>query len=221
MTFLEVVIVLAILSALVGMTAPVAFRRVQAARVARAEAELERLAAALEDHWYERAAFPPSLASLVPDYLAAGVNGGGLLDEWSGEPYVYELEASPGARAARLRSRGPNRIDEGGRGDDLELGVSASRAARRRTAEELASIRVAVTRHLAAGGDLAGTWTGVDRVRVGLPEAYDRDGWGNPYAEARADAEPAGGPRPPAAGVVYSPGPDEIDDLGGGDDLLM
>ncbi len=48
MTFLEVVVVLAILSTLVGMTAPAAFRRVRAARVAKARAELDTVRKMLE-----------------------------------------------------------------------------------------------------------------------------------------------------------------------------
>ena len=61
---------------------------------------------------------PRVLSVLAEDGIRAGPGSPRLLDPW-GTPYHYApLGASEGGPAVMIRSFGPNRADDGGRGDD-------------------------------------------------------------------------------------------------------
>ncbi len=62
-TLIELIVVLAVLGLLVGTGVPLAGAVVQADRRQEAQRELADIAAALDSYWFERAAFPATLAT--------------------------------------------------------------------------------------------------------------------------------------------------------------
>jgi len=91
-----------------AIIAPSLFNKFGEAQETLAQAELKRMSFLIEDSFFEHGEFPERLGD-----LATGDDP--LLDPW-GSPYRYERSS---AFAYRLWSKGPNRRDENGEGDDL------------------------------------------------------------------------------------------------------
>lgn len=184
-TLIEVVIVLAVIAILAGSMAPLVANAAKRQRADAALREVTNLAQALEAFYAENGRFPTALdesgfaASYIPIRSSAplsdpcGDAGAVLLYDVSGPPDV-----------ASVRSRGPNGLDQGGGGDDVERIVSGAPPGRRRTREKLSVITATLAVFLAAGtgdGHLSGDWVGADREALGLPPSYDRDGFNRPF----------------------------------------
>lgn len=95
----------------------------------KASRDLEELKIAIGEYTQDVGDYPPSeygLKALLVNVGVRGWNGpyispqSNLLDPW-GEEYIYELKRSKrsGNLYVELRSRGPNRRDDRGRGDDI------------------------------------------------------------------------------------------------------
>ena len=158
-----------------------------------ADAELNALAEAARACFEDHAAFPANLALLVPSYLDAGVDGGGLIDPWN-RPYLQTITTG-GANPPRLnlRSSGPDRQDDDGGDDDISLDVSSVPPGRKTTLWKLEIAQTALNSSPTLV--LTGVWSN-DRAVLGLTPAFDVDGWGRPFAVNAA------------ARAVYSAGPD-------------
>ena len=158
------------------------------------EAELAALAAAGQQYFADRAAFPAGTADLAGSYLDAGLNNAAFSDPWRNN---YSLVINHGGTNPPnwiVRSRGPNRIDESGGGDDLTIVVTSEVAGRGTTLD-----RVRVAQSVLNGAPalaLTGNWTGSDRAALGLAAPYDVDGWGRAIQINAASR------------TVYSAGPD-------------
>jgi general secretion pathway protein G len=142
-----------------------------------AQRELETLADAMRAYYAANAAFPATLNDLVGDYLDAGFNGEALVDPWQ-RGYVRIVDAGPPA-VARLRSWGPDRADDGGGDDDLEVTVSSAPPGRETTLFKLEIAQAALNAQ--PGLVLSGVWSGGDRAALGLDPVFDRDGWGRDF----------------------------------------
>lgn len=158
-----------------------------------ADAELNALAEAARAWFEDHAAFAANLALLVPSYLDAGVDGGGLVDPWN-RPYLQTITVG-GANPPRLnlRSSGPDRQDDNGGDDDISLDVSSVPPGRKATLWKLEIAQTALNSSPTLV--LTGLWSN-DRGALGLTPAFDLDGWGRPFAVNAA------------ARAVYSAGPD-------------
>ncbi len=158
-----------------------------------ADSELNALAEAVRNWFEDHAAFAANLALLVPSYLDAGVDGGGLLDPWN-RPYLQTITTG-GANPPRLslRSSGPDRQDDAGGDDDIVLDVSSVPPGRKATLWKLEIAQSALNSNPTL--ILTGLWSN-DRALLGLTPAFELDGWGRPIAVNAA------------ARAVYSVGPD-------------
>lgn len=203
-TLLELIVVLAVVSILFATGVPLAGAVVDAQRRTEARFALETIARALDDYWFDQAAFPATLAA--PDfagvYFHTGVNGSLLLDPWGGLPLVYSRD--PATNTARVHSRGENGLDNGFAAEEFAIAVNAASAGLRKTRQRMAVIVRALAQHVGGGGTLTGTWS-TDRAAMGLGSEYGNDGFGTPFT---LDA---------ATRVLRSAGPDRS--AGNGDDL--
>ena len=125
-TLLELVVVLAVLALLAGLSIPLydALRTRQ--RTEATLQEMSQIGQAMLQAYQDQGGFVPDLADLAPAYLAAGFVGDDhTLDGW-GNPYAYDPSYQPMVPAARLISFGPDEADDGGdETTDLVLVVSA------------------------------------------------------------------------------------------------
>ncbi len=147
-------------------------------KISRSQLDLAAIADAARAYYEDRAAFPATLGALVPGYLDPGFGGGNLSDPWR-QPYLLVLQSGGAAPDVLLaRSRGPNRQDNGGGGDDLQVAVSSAPPGRKTTLHKLdiAQTILNANSHLA----LTGSWP-ADRLALGLAPAFDTDGWGRPF----------------------------------------
>jgi general secretion pathway protein G len=162
-------------------------------KVSGCQVELAAIAEAARAFFEDRAAFPATVADLVPGYLDPGFGGGNLSDPWK-QPYRLILQSGGTAPDVLLvRSHGPNRQDNGGGGDDIQVSVSSVPPGRKTTQQklEIAQTILNANPHLV----LTGNWP-TDRAALGLAPAFDIDGWGRSFGINAASR------------VVFSAGPD-------------
>lgn len=147
-------------------------------KLSRCQMELAAIADAARAFYEDRAAFPATVADLVPGYLDPGFGGGSLSDSWR-QPYRLILQGGGTAPEVLLvRSRGPNRQDDGGGGDDIQVAVSSVPPGRKTTLYKLE-----IAQSILNANDilpLIGDWP-TDRTALGLAPAFDTDGWGRPF----------------------------------------
>jgi general secretion pathway protein G len=155
--------------------------------------ELAALAEAARAFYEDRAAFPTSTAQLSPDYLDAGVDGGAFLDPWNQGYGLVLVSGGTTAEVLWIRSRGPDRQDDGGGDDDRDLMVSSVPPGRKTSLWKLAIAQTALNNNPTLA--LTGSWP-ADRTALGLADAFASDGWGRSFAVNVAS-------RP-----IYSVGPD-------------
>lgn len=147
-------------------------------KIARCEAELATLGDAVRAFFEDRAVFPANLGALVPAYLDPGFGGGTFADPWR-QPYSLFLQSGGTAPPVLfVRSRGPNRQDNGGAGDDLQVAVSSVPPGRRATMRKLEIAQTLLNSNPSLV--LTGSWP-VDRTALGLAAPFDADGWGRPF----------------------------------------
>ncbi|MFY9344416.1 MAG: prepilin-type N-terminal cleavage/methylation domain-containing protein [Planctomycetota bacterium] len=176
-TLIELIVVLAVLGLLVGTGVPLAGAVVQADRRQEAQRELADIAAALDSYWFERAAFPATLATtgFLGTHLHGGVGNTAIEDAFgAGQGYQYSVSA---AGVATIYSRGENGIDDGAGAEELVVRVNSAVPGTRRTWQRLRLIVEVLANHIEAGGSVAGAWPAV-RAATGLGATYDTDGFG-------------------------------------------
>ncbi|MCB1150319.1 type II secretion system protein GspG [bacterium] len=144
-----------------------------------AAAEMEAIAQAARLYFEQNAAFPLTAAQLSGSYLDPGIAGDAFADPWNS---AYALVVSAPAGAApwlAVRSWGPDRQDDGGGDDDLQLVVSGEPPGRNSTNRKLAIVQSALNANPSLA--LTGNWLN-DRASLGLDAAFDSDGWGRVFA---------------------------------------
>lgn len=177
-TLIEMIVVLAVLSILVGTAVPLAGAVVEADRRQEVQRELAAIAEALESYWFQNAAFPASLTAtdFLAVHLQPGVGNTGVIDPFgAGAPYVYTARAATGV--ATVYSRGENGRDDGAAREEFVQRVYAAVPATKRTWQRLRMIAEVLANHVEAGGDVSGDWSAL-RSQLGLGAEYANDGWG-------------------------------------------
>ncbi len=155
-TLLETVVAVAILGLLAAASFPLAGAFVDVLLQQKTEAELDRVAAAVEKFFEDTGAFPAELSELEwRPAGAAGWSGPYLLPEFATDPasqddYRYDAwrrayqYLSTSAAVRTIRSFGPNGANDNGLGDDVDRVVDASPFLRERTVAEMRSIGAAI-----------------------------------------------------------------------------
>jgi len=138
-TLIELLVVIAIMGVLAGLLVAATIRSKRAAQLRMAWAQLETLAVACENYqaWY--GALPPLDADDTENFEVyraltwPGARGrslvgwseknlndkGSMVDPWR-TTYRFKVTSVPGGRdRLRVHSCGPDRVDDGGAGDDL------------------------------------------------------------------------------------------------------
>ncbi len=177
-TLLEMIIVLGILGLLLGTAVPLVSGVVQADRRQEVRRELADIAAALESYWTDHQAFPATLTAtdFVGVHLQPGVDRTATVDPFAaGANYRYRLNATAGT--ATVTSVGENGRNNNGTGDDIVVVVYASVPGLAKTWQRFRLIVEVLANHIEAGGSVAGPWPAL-RANLGLPAAYDADGFG-------------------------------------------
>lgn len=163
-------------------------------KLAEARSEVLALATAVRAYYNDHTAFPASVALLIPDYMDQGVAGGALIDPWN-QGYLVSAQPAGGAVVVlSIRSQGPDRVDDGGAGDDIAVTVSNASLGREITTWKQDTAQAAVNN---SGHVMVGAWP-ANRAALGLPATFDLDGWGQPFLVHAG------------ANMVYSAGPDGV-----------
>ncbi len=127
-TLVEIMVVVIIIGLLAGIVSVRVFSYLNEAKINKAKTDLSAIANALELFRLDNGVYPPTeegLKALI-EKTSSGVNWreGGYLskrsipkDPW-GEEYVYKFDGENFI----IYSKGPNRIDEQGSGDDIVHG---------------------------------------------------------------------------------------------------
>ncbi len=210
-TLIEVIVVIGVLSILATTMTPLVVKTIMKRRLELTETRLVVVAEALEDYYFDKKAFPPSISdsTFVDAYLPASVNG-----QYHKDPMVrylsdlgFSLTSLNGQ--CTVYSRGEDGVDNSGSGDDIAVIVRSDRPGVHRTREQLDLIGVALQRYLAAdpANELTGDWLASDRAALLLSSTFDRDGWGSVFQTQAGELQ------------VTSPGPDRV--LGTADDLSL
>lgn len=206
-TLIELIVVLSVLGLLVGTAVPLASAVIDADRRQEVQRELAELGAALEAHWFDRAAFPAALrtAGFYGVHLQPGVGGTAVQDAFGGgQDYVYAVDVPNGI--ATVYSRGENGSDDGAGAEEFVIQVHAAVPGLRRTWLRLRLIVEVLADHIEAGGAVTGAWPAL-RAAIGLGADHDRDGFGTVF-DWNATTH-----------TLTSAGPDRV--LGTGDDIRL
>ncbi len=87
--------------------------------------ELEALAEAARNYYRDNSSFPPDLSSLSGSHIDTGFNNDSFVDEWRSD-YHSSIQGSGENAVLNIWSSGPDRQNDSGGGDDLELEINAS-----------------------------------------------------------------------------------------------
>jgi hypothetical protein len=139
------------------------------------------IAAALENHWFDKASFPTTLAAttFLGVYLQPGTGNTSIYDSWGG--YVqYRYVVSAAAGTATVYSRGENGVDNGAANEEFKVIVYAAVPGLLKTRQRMRVIVETLANFLEAGGTLTGTWA-TDRTAMGLGAEYATDGFGTAF----------------------------------------
>ena len=180
-TLIEVIVVLSVMAILAGTAIPLVSSVVDSDRRQRAKVELDALAAALEEYYFDHGAFPTRLdeAGFFGTYLSSGVGGSAILDPFArGAGYVYARSADPDV--ATIHSVGEDGQDTGFANEEFGVTVRGAGPGLRKTRLRMLIIVEALARFLEAGGVPHGNWSS-DRARLGLGPAFANDGFGSPF----------------------------------------
>ncbi len=180
-TLYEVVVVLAVIAILGAVSLPMLTSVIDANRRQAVVMDLEAIARALDDYYYDHAAFPSRLdhKDFVGVYLQAGVKKMGLIDEWGVDhQYGYRLSRRPDM--ATVHSFGEDGLDQGWTREEYVVRVSAAIPGMRKTRIRMRIIAEALAAFLEAGGKVPKHWREA-RKRLGLGAEYERDGFGNQF----------------------------------------
>ena len=155
------------------------------------EERLNALADAAREYYRDNALFPGTISDLVGPYLDTGLDGEALQDAWNLSFEMLDDGATP--PSLTLSSRGPDRTDNNGAGDDIVVVVSSRPPGRQTTLQRLEIAQTALNSDPVLA--LTGHWP-TDSAALGLAAVFTADGWGHALAINTSSR------------VVYSPGPD-------------
>lgn len=181
-TLIELIVVLGVMSILLAAAVPLAGAAIDAERRSEVRQALQQIDAALQDFYYDHAAFPASLgdSTFLGVYLGGGVGGRTIQDPWGvGAGLIYSVVAA--TNTARVHSRGENGRDDGFAAEEWSVAVPGAVAGLRRTHERMRLILAALAQRLAGGGSLTGNWS-TDRAAMGLGSDYQNDGFGTAFS---------------------------------------
>lgn len=157
------------------------------------QTEMQALADASVNYYEDHQDFPSSFQHLAGDYLDTGLEFDAFIDPWRTPYQVYETGGGGTPVVLNVRSFGPDRVDDDGSNDDLELSVSSVLPGRRVTMRRLNIAQTVLNNNPSLA--LTGVWTN-DRAALGLDASFALDGWGRSLAVNVASR------------TLYSPGPD-------------
>jgi len=208
-TLLEVIVVLAVLTVLAGIAVPVVGATLRIADTSATTEEMDAIRQAILNFYEDVAQMPSSLDDLVEappsvdgwlgPYINVGLtseaNNDFRHDAWR---RAYEL-ISAGDSRLTLRSWGPDRSDDSGSDDDIDLAVDVTPVQRKLTQQRLDAINAAIISYnryfrftTNPGGQiqdhpLSGPWGNTRTKLVNadlLPNdlIYLTDAWGNAFA---------------------------------------
>lgn len=180
-TLIEVIVVLAILGMLLGTAMPLAGAMIHADRRQEVRKELDGIAAALEVYWFDRGAWPTSLADATfrNGYLQTGIGGTATIDAWGGATYREQRTATQYS----VWSVGENGVDNGVLNEEFVVTVDCGPPGYQKTRQRMRVIVEAIANRIESGGSVALAWTGGGGLRatLGLGAEYDNDGFGQPF----------------------------------------
>lgn len=196
-TFLEIVVVIAIIALLAGTIAPMANASLSVEKTNSVRVELAAVAVALEDHYAQNAAFPASLTatSFYGVCVLPGVDDARLRDDWAGNHGYFQYALTSNPDTAIVWSVGSNGINDGSGAESLRVIVRGARTGADKTRQRIAVIAARLAQRLSSGGSITGTWS-TDRVALGLGAEYATDGFGTAFQLLATDY------------VIRSAGPD-------------
>ncbi len=246
-TLLEVIIAVAIIGIMAAAIGPLAIRQINRVRVDATYTELERIRESLIAYYEDIGSFPSQnagLASLISD-ASSGWRGPyiefshdnpieAVTTDAFGETYLYDLSPSIASGSSTdliIASMGVNRrqdlgaidgewpLEEIALHDDLILTVSHAgldRDKRNNASVEIDSLAMATRRYYYSNGefptdllDLSGAF-----IDAGVDQDAFYDGWNQDYlSDVTLGSDPVFS--------IWSSGPDQIDDAGGEDDILI
>jgi len=141
--------------------------------------EMQALASAVTAYYEDNLAFPAGVLDLAGVYLDPGMENDAFIDPWN-TPYLVFLTGGSGAPVVwNVRSAGPDRQNDGGADDDLDLAVSSVPPGRKVTMRRLDIAQTVLNNN--ASLVLSGAWSS-DRAALGLDTSFNLDGWGQPLA---------------------------------------
>ena len=177
-TLVEVIVVLAVIGVLLRTAMPLAGAIVDADKRQEVRAELDEIAAALEDYYFDNAAFPAALSApgFYGAYLQPGVGGTTTRDSWGGD-VEYLMSASTANNSVSVWSRGENGVDSGLANEEFFVTVAGATPGMRKTRIRMRIIVETLGTFLESGGSLTGVWS-MDRAALGLGSEYQVDGFG-------------------------------------------
>jgi len=155
--------------------------------------EMEAIGDAAWNYYEDRAVFPGDLSQIASTYMDPGVDNAGFIDPWNRAYDLVVVTTGSLPPTLTVRSFGPDRQDDNGGDDDLDLDVSAIPPGRKSTLWKLEIAQTSLNSQPALV--LTGSWS-VDRSALGLTSAFETDGWGRAFGINVASR------------AVYSAGPD-------------
>ena len=119
-TLIEVMIVVIIIAAMASMVAPYLMDVPDRAKIKIARGSMENIGVALKLYRLDAGSYPKDLQTLL--VVPPGHTGGYLerdaLDPWE-QPFRYKYPGAHNPGGYDLNSIGPNKVDDGGTGDDI------------------------------------------------------------------------------------------------------
>lgn len=179
-TLMELIVSMAVMALLASAMVPLATASMKAEKIDEVKRELQALADAAEEFYFENAAFPTSLAQVgfYGKFFMPGVQDEAILDAWGGG--VYRLSSSSNPDVLTIYSVGENGIDNGVAAEAFKTTVQGGDAGGEKTELRMRVIAVAVAKFVGGGGTLTGTWT-TDHTAMGLAASYQKDGFGTDF----------------------------------------
>ena len=180
-TLIELIVVIAVMSVLAGTVAPLVTATQEAEKVVTAQAELEAIADALAEHYFDTGSFPAALttAGFYGKYIQPGVDDSRLKDHWGAQGY-YIVQRSFNPDVMRVHSIGTNASDDGWASEAYRVEILGSGPGDARTKQRMRIIASVLAEFLDGGGALTGTWT-TDLAAMGLGTEYQTDGYGTDF----------------------------------------
>lgn len=194
-TLIELIVVLAIMALLAGTVVPLVSATQEAERITRVEEELQEIAEALDEHYFEYGTFPASLteAGFYGRHILPGVQDAHIKDEWGSRTY-YQISATTNPDVITVYSVGENGTDDGVSSEQFKTTVMGSGPGDRRTRLRMNVIAGALALYLGTSGGGGGGGGGDDEVDDGGDGGFDTNRAGpggiGGFALDTATAEP-------------------------------